>query len=830
MTHRPRTILTIRRIALALLLAALIGPSAIAQKGESYQTPPQALAKLVDAPLPPSSTRSPDGTWLMLLERPGLPTIEELAQPELKLAGTRINPRNHGRSRGWTLQNPRLIRVENGESRAVSGLPKGNVISTRWSPDSRHAALALMETDGISLWLVEIRTAKARALTGKILNGTRTSSMFDWLSDNQTIIARVKPEGLGQPPVEPTTPKGPNIQETTGKKAPARTYQDLLKNPHDEALFEHYFTAQVAKISLDGAIERIGAPGVLYNVSPSPDSNYLLVETLHRPFSYLVPASRFPVKIQIWDMDGKLVREIADLPLAETIPKGFMASRTGPRQLEWRGDAPAVLVWAEAQDEGDPKKKVEVRDRLFSLNAPFNGEPQPFMDFGLRYGGVYWGSGDLAMAVEYWWTNRKIKTWTFAPDKRDAKPNLLFERSLEDRYNDPGDPATHAGPYGAEVLMIADDGKSVYMTGSGASPEGNRPFLDKLDAKTGKTQRLWRSQAPHYERVLEVLDNRAARVLTLRESKSEPPNYFVRTVADGKLQALTDFPHPTPELASVSKELIKYQRDDGVQLTATLYLPPGYKKEDGPLPMLMWAYPTEFKSADAAGQVTDSPHRFTRVSYWAALPYLAMGYGVLDDPSMPIIGEGDQEPNDTYVQQLVSSAKAAIDEVVRRGVAHPDHIAIGGHSYGAFMTANLLAHSDLFRAGIARSGAYNRSLTPFGFQAEERTFWEGTNVYAAMSPFFHAPKINEPILFIHGEMDNNSGTFPLQSRRMFQAVKGLGGTARLVMLPFESHGYRARESNLHMLWEQYQWLEKYVRPPKPAKAEETAASGPSDGP
>jgi len=821
------------RTAAGLIIAAicaltLIAIPAIAQDdgGMAYQTPPDALARLVDAPQSPSSTRSPDGHWLMLLERPNLPGIEELAQPELKLAGLRINPAASAPSRGWSLRNPKLIRIQNGEERAVAGLPEGKIIYYSWAPDSSRAALAVMSADGVSVWVVDAATAKASQLLDKRLNCVRSAAAFQWLPDSKAIVALLRPKKDAAPDA-PSVPKGPNVQETRGKEAPARTYQDLLENPHDEALFEHYFTSQIAKVALDGTVTPIGKPAIVSSMNPSPNGAYLLVEALHRPFSYLVPHYRFPVAMQIWDMNGKLVREIADLPLAENVPIGFSSARTGPRSLEWRADTPATLVWTEAQDGGDQAKEAEVRDRLFALSAPFKGQPKAILDLGYRYGGVSWGDGETALAYEWWWSNRKTRTWAFSPDKPKQEPKLLFDLSFEDSYNDPGNPVTTVNASGMNVLWLVDGGNSVYMTGQGASPEGNRPFIDKLDLTSGKTERLWRSEAPYYERVLEVLDKDAKQVLTLRESQNEPPNYFVRTIASGELRALTDIPHPTPELVGVSKELIKYQRADGVQLTATLYLPAGYKKADGPLPMLMWAYPQEFKSADAAGQVTDSPYRFTRLSYWAAMPFLAAGYAVLDNPTLPIIGEGDAEPNDTYVAQLVAGAQAAIDEVVRRGVAHRDHIAIGGHSYGAFMTANLLAHSDLFRAGIARSGAYNRSLTPFGFQAEERTFWEATDVYASMSPFFHAPKIDEPILFIHGEMDNNSGTFPLQSRRMFHAVKGLGGTARLVMLPYESHGYRARESVLHMIWEQYQWLEKHVRPPKP---EESASDSSSERP
>jgi dipeptidyl aminopeptidase/acylaminoacyl peptidase len=459
--------------------------------------------------------------------------------------------------------------------------------------------------------------------------------------------------------------------------------------------------------------------------------------------------------------------------------------------------------------------------------APFDGEPLLLTTLGQRYAGIQWGTGDLALVGDWWWKTRNVRTWIVKPSSPATEPVLLFDRSWEDRYNDPGRFVSHTNEYGHAVLTPSADGKGLFLIGTGASPEGNRPFLDRLDASTQETTRLWRSEAPYYERPVELLDRDVKRFITRRESRESPPNYFVHTVGSEDVTALTEFPHPTPQLANLQKEIIHYERADGVKLSGTLYLPPGYTTDDGPLPLLMWAYPTEFKSADAAGQITDSPYQFDRIGWWSPLLWLTQGYAVLDDPKLPIVGEGNTEPNDTYVEQLVAGAKAAIDEVVRRGVTDPEHIAIGGHSYGAFMTANLLAHCDLFRAGIARSGAYNRTLTPFGFQAEERTLWEAPEVYFQMSPFMHADKVNEPILLIHGEADNNSGTFPMQSERFYNALKGHGATARLVMLPHESHGYRARESVLHMLWETDRWLETYVKGAphrQTEKAPETSAT------
>lgn len=799
---------------LALPAVALSTGRAMAQEDSTepaYRTPPPEMVALVDQPITPAVSIAPGEETLALMEVPGLLTIEDLAEPELRLAGMRINPRNNGPSRTRYYTALTFKRIADGSETPVSGLPEGaRIWGVRWSPDGTDVAFGLLGEQGVELWTAEVASGEARRLLGPVLNAAR-GVPYAWVPGRRELVVRTVPADRGAPPEEDDVPAGPVIQENLGKEAPARTYQDLLENAHDEALFEHFMSVQVMTVELEtGDTRTIGEPGLISRAEPSPDGRFLLVQRVHRPFSYLVPVYRFPTLTEVWDRSGAVVATIADTPLAEDVPIGFGAVETGPRSIDWRADVPATLYWAEAQDGGDPDLEAEVRDRVYLLEAPFDAEPSPLADLGLRYAGVMWGDDDLALINAYWFSTRQIRTWVVEPGTPGGEPTLLFERSMEDRYNDPGSPAMRDTPQGTSVLLTENGGETLFLVGQGASPEGNRPFVDRLDLSTKETERLWRSEAPYYEYPVELLDPGRGRILTRRESVTEPPNFFVRDVEDERLQQLTEFEHPTPQLADVKKELIRYKREDGVDLTATLYLPPDYEEGDGPLPVLMWAYPTEYKSADLAGQLTDSPYRFVRVSYWGALPMLTQGWAVLDDPSLPIIGEGEVEPNDSFVEQLVSGAQAAVDLVVERGVADPDRIAIGGHSYGAFMTANLLAHSDLFRAGIARSGAYNRSLTPFGFQREERTFWEAPEVYFRMSPFMHADEVNEPILLIHGEADNNSGTFPLQSRRYYNALKGHGATARLVMLPLESHGYRARESILHTLWEEHRWLTKYV--------------------
>ena len=805
-----------KKITFVLLLITISLMSLYGQQNLGYQTPPDGIADLIDAPPTPSTRISPDYSTILLLDRPNLPSIEELGQEELRLAGLRINPKTNGSSRssyyyGMTLRPMQGVRAP---ERKVQGLPKNvRIENVSWSPNNKFILFTNTIATGIELWMVDVATANAKKLTEAIINDAMRGNPYRWFSDGNTILYKSVVEGRGEVPKETTKPFGPTIQFNEGKAAPVRTYQDLLKNKHDEALFEYFASSQLIKLDLStGASSPFSQPGIVSSFSPSPNGAYVMLSMIEKPFSYIVPYSRFPFNMSILTNTGKLVRTVAEIPAGENIPKGFGATREGPRSFTWRADQPAMLYYVEAQDGGDPKKEVEIRDMLYVLNAPFDAEANAVIPFKLRYGGITWGNDGLAMAEEWWWQNRQLITSQWNPSDPKAGKSVIWDRSWEDSYNDPGSFEMKRNKYGRSVLMTADNGKSLFLTCMGASPEGNRPFVDKFDIETKQSDRLWRSEAPFYERPLAIFDAEQGLVLTLRESNDVQPNFYVRNLKSGDLKQITHFPNPYESLKGLQKELIKYTREDGVELTGTLYLPPNYDKEkDGPLPCFMWAYPREYKSANAASQVKDSPYEFTRVWWGSPILWVTQGYAVFDDFGMPIIGEGDEEPNETFVQQLTSGAEAAIDKLVGMGVVDRDRIGVGGHSYGAFMTANLMAHTDLFAAGIARSGAYNRTLTPFGFQSEERTFWEAPETYFKMSPFMYADKIKEPLLLVHGEADNNSGTYPMQSERFFAALKGHGATVRMVMLPHESHGYRARESVMHMAWEMSTWLDKYVK-------------------
>ncbi|MBN9414557.1 MAG: S9 family peptidase [Candidatus Eremiobacteraeota bacterium] len=787
------------------LFLALLSTAALARPEEGYRNPPPELKALVDAPNTPELSIDPRNQTLSQATRPGFLSIEQLSEPELKLAGLRFNPLTRASGRDKYYQSLELRPLRQGPARPVKGLPKKlRLASLRWSPDGKQLAFVNVARGGGQLWVADVASNTAHRVPGVLVNAS-LGFLVEWTPDGKNLLVMAVPDKQGPAPAASSVPTGPSIQDHEGGKATARTFQDLLKSPEDEKLFTYYLTSQPLLVSPDGKTRRNwGRPALYTGLSLSPSGQYLLAETVHTPFSYTVPISNFPTKTEVLDQSGKTVKVVADLPLDDNSPPDFDSVRTGPRSCDWRSDAPHTLFWVEAQDGGDARKAAPVRDQAF-LWTP-GGEAQPWVSLDQRFSGIQWGDDSHALLYEGWHKTRRSKALLLQPAQPSVAGKPYFDRSSEDRYADPGRPLTRTLPNGHGALVLKGD--SVFLVGQGASPEGDRPFLDRYDLASGQSERLFRSQAPNFERPVRFLDTDQKELLITRENLETPPNLYVGD------KALTQFVHPAPQLKGVKKEIIRYKRADGVDLTGTLYTPPGYN--GGKLPVLIWAYPGEFKSAAAAGQIKDSPYRFIRPFWGGPLFFVMRGYAVLEDPTFPIIGEGKKEPNDTYVEQLVMDAQAAVDGVVATGVGDKDRCAIGGHSYGAFTTANLLAHSEIFRAGIARSGAYNRTLTPFGFQSEERTYWEVPDLYKRMSPFTYADKINEPLLMIHGGEDNNPGTFPMQSERLFQAVKGLGGRVRLVVLPKESHSYAARESVLHVFYEMDRWLEQHVKnaPPR----------------
>ncbi len=821
--HRGSPSLTLGLFAGLLVLSI---PAARAQTNLQYQQPPKAIVDIVDALPTPGVELSPSGgaagkRWMLIEHFSGLPTIAELAQPELRLAGLRFNPKTDGPSRGRYDTSLELQALPDGKAIAVSGLPAhAKIRFADWSPDGRKISFVNIsdakEDAGLSLWIVDLATAHARRLPGIGLNGI-FGSPCEWLSDSQSLVCRTVPADRGPAPTRSEVPTGPVIQQNLGRVTPGATFEDLLKNPEDEQFFDYYATSQVEIIRLDGTAKSLGKPAVFVEASPSPDGGYVLLFERHHPYTYLLPFYAFPERVSAVNLKTGAAKQLVDKPLEDNIPNIHDAVPTGPRDYEWRSDAGASVFWVEAGDGGDPRKDVAVRDSLFILDAPFDGAPRKLAELPVRYRRVAWGNDHLALVEELRWKDRKRVILAVAPSA-PAAPVKLFEGSFEDRYHDPGTALEESNSAGKPVIQTTPDGAGIYFRGLGASAEGDKPFLSVMSVANGDSKRLWQSVAPYFEIATAVLDRGAGTVLVRRESQEQSPNYYIQKTAAATAEQVTFFPNPYRSGPLPKKQVLHYKRADGVDLSANLYLPPGYKPADGPLPTLMEAYPTEYKTKAAAGQVTGSPYQFAVLSWGSPVPFATQGYAVLENATIPIIGEGNAEPNDTYVDQLVASAKAAIDEGVRLGVVDRNRVAVMGHSYGAFMTANLLAHSDLFKAGIARSGAYNRTLTPFGFQNEERTYWQAPEIYYKMSPFSFADKIKTPILLIHGEADNNSGTFPIQSERLFSALKGHGATVRFVLLPLESHGYAGRESVLHMFWEMNNWLNTYVKNPASATA------------
>lgn len=788
------------RAGLTVALAALTVVALTAQSTASsgYLTPPKLIMDIMDAEPLPGVLVSPDRKTLLLTHRKSMPTLAEVASPMLRLGGSRISPLSNGPhvlngTTGLTLKD-----VATGVERKLT-LPAEGSFGASFSPDGAKLSITHTTDSGIRLLVADIATGQVRTVLDGGVNGL--GGGCSWLEDSSGFMCGLIPAGRGAAPPTPRVPTTPNMQQNMGTVAAGRTYQDLLTNAHDEALYDYYFTSQPAWVSLAGTPTPFGKPAVYAGLQISSDAKYLIVTRIKRPYSYLLPASSFPRDVEVWDRTGALVRTLADVPMGDVVPVNGV--HQGPRNARWHPLEPATLLYVEALDKGDIRNTVPHRDRVMGLAAPFTGQPAELIKTTWRAGGMTFTERGAILVSESDRASRMSRTWLYETGF-GATPKKLWERAQEDRYGDPGSPLMRPGT--GKAIQVGD---AVYLTGAGASPKGDLPFLDRFNLKTLQKERIWQSTEDAYETLVALVDDTATRVITRRETKQIPPNYVMRDRTAGSMTPITAFKDPHPQLSDVQKQFVTYKRTDGVTLSGTIYLPPSYQPGTR-LPMFVWAYPQEFTNADAASQISGSPNRFTLVRGASHLLLLTQGYAIFDGATMPIIGSGETA-NDTYVEQLVASAQAAVDYAVNAGFADRTRIGVGGHSYGAFMTANLLAHSDIFAAGVARSGAYNRTLTPFGFQNETRTFWEAPDVYAKMSPFWHAHKVKEPILLIHGELDNNSGTFPIQSERFYMALKGHGATVRYVTLPYESHGYSARESNLHVMAETLNWLDKYVK-------------------
>lgn len=780
----------------------------------TYQKPPNLIRDVLESPAPPTTIVSPTRDRVLVVDSLRHPPVSDLAQPMLRIGGLRINPATNGRHHPPHHVGLRLIDIATGKETKVTVPANSWLSAPEWAPDGRHFAFTNTTQNATELWIGDAASGAAHRVPAVKINSTYGQPV-QWMAGSRVLLVLLVPAQRGAPPKDDAVPGGPNVQESSGKPAPVRTYEDLLKNSHDEALFDYYVTSQLAAVDAQtGKIANVGAPTIFDNVEPSPDGDHILVARVVRPYTYLMPVYGFAKEVEVWSKTGTLEHKVASLQTEEQVPiEGVL---TGPRDWTWIATQPATLVWAEALDEGNPKKKVPFRDHLLTLAAPFNGEPAELVKLQYRFQGggfrsraISFGEkGDWAFVHDYDRDRRWIRTFEINLDQPGQEPKLVWERSIRDRYGDPGNPITRTLPNGQSVILQHDS--YIYLEGEGASPKGDLPFLDRFDLTNHKSERLFRAADSTYETFVALLNDDGSRFITRFETPDNPPNLYIRSQQNpDEKSALTHFPDPAPELRGIKKQLVTYKRDDGVQLSFELYLPADYKQGER-LPTVVWAYPLEYNDVATASQVSGSQYRFTSIGGISELFLVTEGYAILDNATMPVVGD-PETMNDTYVQQIVASAKAAIQKAAEMGVTDPHRVGVGGHSYGAFMTANLLAHSDLFRAGVARSGAYNRTLTPFGFQSERRTFWEAPEMYMKVSPFMFADKVKSPILLIHGEADDNSGTFPIQSERMYQALKGNGATVRYVILPYEAHGYVGLESVEHVQWEMLNWFDKYVK-------------------
>ncbi|HLF65652.1 MAG TPA: prolyl oligopeptidase family serine peptidase [Saprospiraceae bacterium] len=791
-------------------LLLIFVPGLLCGQDATYLTPPQIIADMLLAKPTPNVSIDDKGEWMLLTKSEGYPPVEELARPELRIAGLRIDPNNFSPSRQRYITAVDLQNIATGRKYTISGLPDPLAASNfSWGPDERKIAFLNTTRGQVDLYVIDIDILNATKINSTPLN--IITGGYSWF-DNETLLYRGVVMAANEAPQKPFAPKGPTIQENNGKASPRPTFQDLIKSPYDEELFAFYATTQLIR-NTNGVETQIGEPAIYSVVSISPDKNYLFIRKLQKPYSYLVPYGGFPSKLIITDQNGQLVKHLFDLPSTETAPSGNDNMQNVPRSFDWRDDEAATLVWCHPVDSGLIRKESEFRDAVYALRAPFTTEQVELFKTKMRYRYTMWGNDQLALVTEG--LTGKYLTQTNQWNPSTGELQILMTRNTTDAYSNPGFPFTVPNQYNRDVLWTSADGKSLlYNNTSGSSPQGDLPFLLSYDLELRKADTLWKCKEGGFEMVTKIIDPKQLTIVTRKESKTDVPNYWLKNlklkIAD---RQLTTFENPYPQLDGVTKEKIRYKRADGVDLTGELYLPAAYDaRRDGPLPILLWAYPREFQSAADAAQIRGSEHRFTMLNWGSPVFYVTQGYAILNNAEMPIVATSeDKKPNDDFVDQLKMNAKAAIDKLAEIGVGDSNRVAVGGHSYGAFMTANLLAHTDYFKGGIARSGAYNRTLTPFGFQNEDRTYWEAPDVYHEMSPFSNADKIKTPLLLIHGDSDNNTGTFPLQSERMFNAIKGHGGTVKYISLPYESHGYQGKENLLHMLAEQLEWMEKYVK-------------------
>lgn len=798
-----------------------------------YKSPPQAVIDVIDAPRPPVEFPSPDHQWLLIAQDNDIRSIEELARPFIKFAGLRVDPRSNSQVQSRFFAAPFLLGLVDGSRRPIQ-LPSAAKLGVPiWSNDSQFVALPFYTDTGVELWVVDSKTGIAKDMTGPIINATlilgyrqinraRSPLNLRWAPDNQHILAFRTLPGRGNPPTAALIPVGPTEMFTANNFSQERNWEDLSKTSFDHELFDYYCTSQLVEINvITGEQKRIGRPGI-YSAAPeiSPDGNYILIQRVKRPYSFWVRYREFGSSVEIWNRHGELIKILADLPSTDEVTPG--KKRRNLTNLEWQAHKSATLVWIESGNADRKTANTSDKNQLMRLSAPFTGNDAVIARSSLGFDHLTWlDQEDCALITEVTgkrqWKISKTSVLNIAKPEQPAR--LLYQYADEDRDAHPGSIVERWTPKGERVAV--QSGSWLYLAGDGGTPQGDNPFLDELNLETNEKRRLFLSSEGSYETFISFAGTSRSQIVISHETQISPRGFKLLDLTTRKTKPLVNSSHPYPLLRGITKQLITYTRDDGLPLSGMLYLPSTYRRGTR-LPLVIWSYPTEYVDRRIAGQVRFAVNSFTSLrggvlgdnggegGAASARLFATQGYAVLFMAEMPIVGKG-KEQNETYLKQLVASAQAAIKKLDEMGIADPKRVGIAGHSYGGFSSANLLANSDLFAAGIARSGSHNRTMDPWGFHAESGTVWEAPELFLSVSPFFQADKIKAPLLLIHGEEDDSQASKTFQSYRMFHALRGLGSVSKLVLLPRENHAYSARESILHVSAEMIEWFDRYVK-------------------
>jgi dienelactone hydrolase len=847
-----KTIFKFRIILLIFLWIFLPGLMFAEQENlykEDYLLPPDIVQNILhrDSHFDVLSNLSPDKDHVMIPVREDFSSLELMMQKTYRLGMLEICPNvnREWRLSTYGIKGLKIFSIAQKKSWVVQ-LPKNILISDMvWSPDGKKIAFLSHLRQGSQVWITDVESGKVEAIHEAFVMATLTgrrryrrdvisspSQMLQW-TPNGSVITLVVPENRGAEPKRDPIPDSPIIRHTREKATPTPTYPFLLRTSYDRELFRYYTTAQLAELVPGKPLRAIGDPAMYMNVSLSPDGLYILAEKLTEPFSFIVSYSDFPRDLVVMDMDGEILSSIRRIPLQEVAAR---RDRNGPlddlpRDVAWRPDGKGLsFLWrvpkteeGKSKDEEEKDKNnngLERKDRLMLLSPPFDldraevivSSQKKFEEISYGVDGRY-AFAKISGRGEDFEKGTDIVAYDLGktPPKRIV---LLKDIEEENPLEMPGNILRTMSGNGVISALTSSDGGAIYLQGEGYRKDFiNRPFIDRIEIETGKKERIFESAADMYERPLVALDGDLKAIVVSRESRTVFPDSWLWKEG-GSVMRLTSNRNPFPEFADCKREDFVFERRDGLEIRGHISLPVGYQSGEK-VPAVFWTYPREygsFKEYERAALRRHNLNAFLQLSTRNASDiWLSQGYAVVV-PDIPIIGE-DEDYNNNYITHLVDSMYAAIRKVDELGNVDVDHLGHGGHSYGAFATANILARTPFFKAGIAGDGAYNRTLTPMTFQSERRFIWEAQDVYLEMSPFFQADHIDTPLLMYHGAVDNNTGTFLIQSERLIQALTGLGKNAVLYIYPFESHGPRCKETYMDMWARWLSFFDIYVKKP-----------------